>query len=144
DRSRHWRGVVAQQGRVTLEADWNEGATIAAEENREQLLDVVGAAGTPDDGYRVVPATNSDGNFTGDLTIQRGTMYVGGERVVLDDELDYAVQPDWLDNAGDPSWVDARREDPNDDESVYLLLREQEVRAVEDPVLLDVAVGGPG
>ena len=26
DPSRHWRGVVYQEGRVTLEADWNEAA----------------------------------------------------------------------------------------------------------------------
>ena len=24
DPSRKWRGVIAQQGRVTVEADWNE------------------------------------------------------------------------------------------------------------------------
>src|SRR6478672_9061012 len=84
DPSRHYRGVVYQQGRVTLEADWNEAETIAAEVNREQLLDIVGPSGTPDDGYRVVPVVNSDGNATGDLTVSAGTLYVGGERMVLD------------------------------------------------------------
>jgi hypothetical protein len=42
DPSRHWRGVINQQGRVTLEADWNEAAAIAAESERAQLVDVVG------------------------------------------------------------------------------------------------------
>ena len=42
DPSRHWRGVINQQGRVTLEADWNEAAAIAAEDDRAQLVDVIG------------------------------------------------------------------------------------------------------
>jgi hypothetical protein len=135
DPSRHWRGVINQQGRVTLEADWNEAGAIAAESERAQLVDVVGPSGTPDDGYRV------DVAGSGDLTIRAGTMYVGGERMTLDADLDYADQPDWVDNAGDPLWVDA--EAPDGDEAVWLYLREQEVGAVEDPALLDVALGGP-
>jgi Family of unknown function (DUF6519) len=136
DPSRQWRGVVNQQGRVTLEADWNEAAAIAAEEDRAQLLDVVGVSGTPDDGYAVSAGSN------GDLTIGHGTLYVGGERMTLDTDLDYASQPDWVDTADDPLWV-APAVPQTPDESVYLLLREQEVGAVEDPALLDVALGGP-
>jgi hypothetical protein len=136
--------VINQQGRVTLEADWNEAGAIAAEDDRAQLVDVIGPSGTPDDGYRVTPVLNSDGNATGDLTIQKGTLYVGGERMVLDADLDYADQPDWVDRAGDPLWVEpAAALQKNQDEAVYLLLREQEVGAVEDPALLDVALGGP-
>ncbi len=135
DPSRHWRGVINQQGRVTLEADWNEAAAITAESERAQLVDVVGPSGTPDDGYRV------DLAGSGDLTIGQGTMYVGGERMTLDAGLDYADQPDWVDNAGDPLWVDPG--EPDGDEAVWLYLREQEVGAVEDPALLDVALGGP-
>lgn len=135
DPGRHWRGVINQQGRVTLEADWNEAAAIAAESERAQLVDVVGPSGTPDDGYRV------DVAGTGDLTIRHGTMYVGGERMLLDGDLDYADQPDWVDNAGDPLWTEPAA--PDGDEAVWLFLREQEVGAVEDPALLDVALGGP-
>jgi hypothetical protein len=135
DPSRHWRGVINQQGRVTLEADWNEAGAIAAESERAQLVDVVGPSGTPDDGYRV------DVAGSGDLTIRHGTMYVGGERMMLDADLDYANQPDWVDNAGDPLWVDPAA--PDGDEAVWLYLREQEVGAVEDPALLDIALGGP-
>lgn len=135
DPSRHWRGVINQQGRVTLEADWNEAAAIAAESDRAELVDVVGPSGTPDDGYRVDVAAS------GDLTIRQGTMYVGGERMTLDADLDYADQPDWVDSAGDPLWVEPG--DADGDEAVWLYLREQEVGAVEDPALLDVALGGP-
>jgi len=145
DRTRHWRGVVSQQGRVTLEADWNEATTIAAQENREQLIDIVGPAGTPDDGYSVTPAVDANGNATGDLTIGAGTMYVGGERVELDAPLDYEEQDagDWVDNVGDPLWTPSGVPEGDTDEAVYLLLREQEVGTVEDGSLLDIALGGP-
>ena len=48
-----YRSVVMQQGRVTLEADWNEAQTIAGEELRRETLDIVGPAGTPDNGYAI-------------------------------------------------------------------------------------------
>ena len=50
DVGRQYRSVVMQQGRVTVEADWNESQTIAAEEERNEAFDFVGPAGTPDDG----------------------------------------------------------------------------------------------
>ena len=85
DPSRHWRGVISQQGRVTIEADWNEAAAIAAEERREELVDIIGPAGTPDGGYQILPGAS--GSPPGDLMIQHGTLYVGGERMVLDSDL---------------------------------------------------------
>ena len=141
DPSRHWRGVISQQGRVTLEADQNEADAIAAEERREELLDIIGPAGTPDSGYQILPG--GSGSPPGDLMIQHGTLYVGGERMVLDSDLDYAEQPDWIDTAGDPLWTAPAVPASGTTEAIYLLLREQEVGAVEDPALLDVALGGP-
>src|SRR6266511_2008442 len=55
DETRRYRAVVAQQGRVTLEADLNEATAIDGEAAREQTLEIVGPTGTPDDGYRVLP-----------------------------------------------------------------------------------------
>jgi hypothetical protein len=143
DPSRHWRGVISQQGRVTLEADANEADAIATRERRAELIEIVGPSGTPDDGYRVLAATSTDPKVAGDVTIQHGTIYVGGERMALDADLDYAAQPDWLDADGDPLWVAPGAQPGTGNEVVYLLLREQEVGAVEDPALLDVALGGP-
>jgi hypothetical protein len=141
DPSRYWRGVISQQGRVTLEADWNEADAIAAQERREDLLDIVGPVGTPDNGYQILPGAS--GSPPGDLLIQEGTLYVGGERMVLDSNLDYADQPDWIDTAGDPLWTKPIVPASGTTEAIYLLLRAQEVGAVEDPALLDVALGGP-
>lgn len=142
DPSRKWRGLTAQQGRVTVEADWNEAATIAEERDRQLTLDVVGPLGTPDLGYAVTATSGPTGSTPGDLTIGPGTLYVGGERLDLDGPVDYAAQPDWLDYSSDPLWLDPAVPGTLY-ELVYLLAAEQEVSAVEDPALADVALGGP-
>jgi hypothetical protein len=138
DPTRKWRGLVAQQGRVSVEADWNEAAAIDAERDRRTTLDVVGPFGTPDDGYLITP------DDTGDFTIGSGTLYVGGERLDLDGTVTYSTQPEWLDHSIDSLWQDPAvpASDPAY-ELVYVLASEQEVCAVEDPALADVALGGP-
>jgi hypothetical protein len=146
DPARRYHGVVAQQGRVSLEADWNEAQAITGAELTARTLDVVGRAGSPNQGYEITPVTGDGdtggGNATGDLLIRAGTLYVGGQRVHLARDVRYADQPDWADREGDPLWRDpAVPRHPH--ELVYLLTREQEVSAVEDPALRDVALGGP-
>ena len=142
DPSRRYHGVVAQQGRVSLEADWNEAQAISREQSETRSLDLVGPAGSPDRGYRIEPVLTDEGSATGDLRVHRGTAHVGGQRVSLGDDILCSSQPDWQDHAGDPLWLDpAIPGQPH--ELVYLMLREQEVSAVEDPALRDVALGGP-
>ena len=113
DERRRYRSVVTQQGRVTLEADSNEDRTIAGETLRAETLDIVGLNGTPDNGFWVEPQAAAT-NPPYDIEIGPGTLYVGGERVVLGDTLWYSEQEEWLDFEGDPAWVDpggpARRE----------------------------------
>lgn len=142
DPTQQYRAVVAQQGRVTLEADWNEAHQIASEELREETLDFVGASGTPDDGYKVVSSGNPF-----DFATTLGTMYVGGIRVFSPTPIQYSNQLDWLDRVGDPDWVDPTAlgtiSPASTQELVYLLLREQQVSAVEDAALLEKALGGP-
>jgi hypothetical protein len=157
DERQQYRSVVAQQGRVTLEADWNEAAEIAAEELRQETLEIVGPSGTPDNGYAITPGPGFD------FSIGHGTMYVGGERVSLPNpaettppgqELLYSQQnqpvppgspprpAEWLDAAIDPDFVPVPQNTPSP-EFIYLQLREQEISAVEDSDLKDVALGGP-
>jgi len=148
DPSRKWRGVIAQQGRVTVEADWNEAAMIGEERDRQVALDVIGPVGTPDRGYAVTaarPRGERSGSAPGDLRIGPGTLYLGGERLDLTEQVRYVAQPDWLDHSTDPMWraPRARRDEDIRHELVYLLAAEQEVSAVEDPALADVALGGP-
>ncbi len=135
DESRKYTGVVAQQGRVTLEADINEQQRIASENTRAETLDIVGPCGTPDDGFAVM-----DSGTPPDFAVGPGTMYVGGLRVSAAEKIDYAKQPEWLDFSDDPLWSDS---EGSGREFVYLFLREQEVGAVEDQPLREVALGGP-
>ena len=72
-------------------------------------------------------------------------MYVGGMRLFLADPLQYSQQADWVDHLHDPDWVDPSilGKGKSRGEFIYLCLREQEVSAVEDSVLREVALGGP-
>jgi hypothetical protein len=160
DPSRKWRGLVAQQGRVTVEADWNEAAAIQALSDRLIALDVIGPLGTPHSGYAVTaggsgspPGGSPPSGGPGPLTVGTGTVYVGGTRLDLDQEveLDGTLQPDWLDQSTDTLWVAPEPAVPSPpssppvsaNELVYLLAVEQEVSALEVPELADVALGGP-
>jgi hypothetical protein len=130
DTTRLYRGVIPQQGRVSLEAEQNESRTIDGEERRAELIDIVGPAGTPDNGYWVSPGGG------GTIDISAGTMYVGGWRVVLPRPIKDTEQSDWLDRSA-LDRVEGQRE------HVVLLVRETDVTAVEDPALYEVALGGP-
>ena len=141
DPRRKYRSVVSQQGRVTLEADANEAEEIRAEESRAELIDVVGPSGSPDRGFEIsVPA----GLDPFDFSIGAGTLYVGGVRVTnTDDGARYVGQrrTEWTDYpAGSPA---VEPTDGQVTELVYLSLGEQEVTAVEDEALREVALGGP-
>jgi hypothetical protein len=137
DERQQYRSVVMQQGRVTLDADWNESQVISGEESRKDLLDIIGPAGTPDNGYAVTfPVPGFD------FQVGAGTMYVGGMRGYTPEPVLYSQQSDWLDDTIDPDWVPVPQQPPGN-EYIYLFLREQEVSAVEDSDLKDVALGGP-
>jgi Family of unknown function (DUF6519) len=141
DPSRRYHGVVAQQGRVSLEADWNEAQAIAGAQLEARTLDFVGPAGSPDRGYQITPVKKGE-DATGDFLVSPGTLYVGGRRLSQPQEVRYGDQPEWADHEGDPLWrAPAVPGQPH--ELIYLLAREQEVSAVEDPALRDVALGGP-
>src|SRR5436190_17584608 len=72
-------GVHKQQGRVSLDSDFNEFEEILDRRARAQMFDTVGQA--------VVPMTTKDGfridvdNTTGHLTIGLGRAYVDGIQV---------------------------------------------------------------
>jgi hypothetical protein len=137
DAAQYYRRVVVQQGRVTVDPDLNEAQEILSEETRKDALDMVGPAGTPDDGYRVgVPATLPAGWKPFDFTVQKGTMYLAGLRVRLPETITYSAQTDWLHVPALPTKAPAN-------ELIVQRVREHEVGAVEDHALREVALGGP-
>ena len=75
DPAKHYAGVVAQQGRVQLDADWNERDAIAAYLARTQAVDVIGRTGVPKEGGGFAVAVTADGR---DLELSPGRLYVDG------------------------------------------------------------------
>ncbi len=76
DRAKRYSSVRMQQGRVQLDADWNEQVDIDRYLRETALADVIGRCGVPKDenggGFRVTVTED------GSLTISHGRIYVDG------------------------------------------------------------------
>jgi hypothetical protein len=136
DSRKHYSGVLMQQGRVQLDADWNEQGAIQRRRTQVEARDVIGRCGAPrdDSGFEVGIAANK-------LTIGAGRYYVGG--LLAENEtaaLAYEAQPDLLDP---PSWTDALAKASTNLGLVYLDVWERHITALDDPLLREVALGGP-
>src|SRR5947199_3189741 len=80
DPRKRYRGVLMQQGRVQLDADWNEQLEIQQHRTETESLDVIGACGVPKgtDGFRLEPLTPEGIGHPTDLAISSGRIYVDG------------------------------------------------------------------
>lgn len=81
--SRHFSGVRMQQGRVQLDADWNEQEDIRAHHDRAAVVDTVGPSGAPKagGGFRLTRAADDS-----DLLLDPGRLWAGGTLCELDGE----------------------------------------------------------
>ena len=71
---KHFQGVLRQQGRVDLDADWNEYVDLQERRWRAETIDVVGRCGVPSetpDGFKIAGSAAN-------LTIGQGRIYVDG------------------------------------------------------------------
>jgi hypothetical protein len=127
DRSRHYSRVLMQQGRVQLDADWNEQAALMLHQLRTLAVDLVGPAWAVGDGFQL---TIGDDDFT----IGPGRFYVDGICCELDASLGFLAQAGVRE--ADRHW--------NTDMSylVYLDAWERLVTAAEDERIREVALGG--
>lgn len=132
DRVRHFSRVLQQQGRVQIDADWNEQSEILLHYVRTLAADLIGPfAGPAGDGFGF--AIGSTGK-NGGLKIGRGRYYVDGilcenERIVHYDDQDDLPGAAALDE--DETYL------------VYLDVWERHLTALEDDRIRDVALGGP-
>ena len=141
DPRRHYNRVLAQQGRVSLDADHNEATDIAAHLDETTRLDVIGVSGAPyhfagpdhGDGFELVPISQNatDSVPAHQMVVSRGRYYVQGLLVENDTDLPLA------DQIKDP-YPDGRGR-----YIAYLDVWERLISAVEDPGLRDIALGGP-
>lgn len=136
DQRKRYSGVRMQQGRVITDDDWNEQERITSEDQRQERVDIIGAAGSPDDGFLIANPEISDGLI--DFSIHSGSVYIGGERTSTVAEQ-FREQADWL--LQDKNVHPAPQKERYD--LVYLYAWEQPVSSVEDSELLEVALGGP-
>jgi hypothetical protein len=125
DRESAYSGVLMQQGRVQLDADWNEQGAIQTRALRNALRDIIGQHGGPakDLGFSIAQAGANSPN----LTIGTGVYYVDGIRVVQRDveamlPMTGQAQGDYL---------------------AFLDVWERHVNVIEDPRLREVALLGP-
>jgi hypothetical protein len=81
DATRHYSGVLMQQGRVQLDADWNEQLGIQRHRDHTEAEDVIGECGAPkhEAGFLVQPTP--DGT---DLVLSPGRFYVHGRLCELE------------------------------------------------------------
>lgn len=77
-----YRSVLLQQGRVVLDADWNEQATLTAHHDETRTLDLAGPAGGPltGAGFAIVDADGAPAKAARweDLSVTPGRYYVAG------------------------------------------------------------------
>lgn len=146
DSRNHFTRVLLQQGRVHLDADFNEQGAIAAHYQRALARDLIGPAGGPKDqagfGISVDPAVaKSLGKrlVPGDFLIGAGRYYVNGAMCENPAVLLYSEQPGYpFDDATTTENLDTL---VNYD--VYLDVWERHISAVESPHIMEVALGGP-
>ena len=91
--AKHYRTVRMQQGRVQLDADWNEQQDITHHRVETETIDVVGEGAVPVGGDFEVTDNG------GDLRIAAGRAYVHGMLCENDALTSVTTQPDWPANA---------------------------------------------
>src|SRR4029453_342455 len=94
----HFSGVLLQQGRVQVDADWNEQVGIGRHREETTSVDVIGARGGPmhDAGFALTCEGSSllTDCAPEDIRIGRGRYYVDGTLCENDEEVPLDTQPD--------------------------------------------------
>src|SRR5262245_53738610 len=150
-REKHYRNVRMQQGRVQVDADWNELADIFDDLLAEAVGDVVGpnvsvglpalTLGSPPavtagvGGFAIAP---SAGAGTA-IEITPGRLYVDG--IVA--ELNPPTSGTKHSFTAQPDFPGAVLPTVNGNYLVYLDVWQRHVTAIEDPAIREVALGGP-
>jgi hypothetical protein len=132
---KHYTRVLKQQGRVDLDADWNEQGEISTQLGRREAIDVIGRCGVPEssNGFEIGI------NAARELEISRGRIYVDGilcsnEAEGEDDPIAISEQPD-LPGYTPPSKAG--------NYLAYIDVWERHITYAEDPEIREVALGGP-
>jgi hypothetical protein len=134
---KHYRGVLMQQGRVQLDADWNENLDILLNRIETETIDVIGYCGVPihDAGFGILE-TMSPALTSGDFGLSKGRAYVDGILLENDVDVAFSQQPHILPKPGPKITTSG----------VYLLFLDvwqRHIIALDDKEIREVALGGP-
>lgn len=133
DPKKHYSSVRMQQGRVQLDADWNEKEDIRSHHEKTIVRDVFGLCGGPIDnaGFQITYDREK-----GDFLIGKGRYYVDGVLCENESPIPYMDQPDYWPEKP-PKYLS---------EGFYLAyldVWERHISAIEDPGIREDALGGP-
>ncbi len=144
DPSKHYTRVLSQQGRVSLDADWNEQQAIVEYLRDAEARDAIGPCGAPRDhaGFAITVASGGTS-----VAIGRGRYYVDG--ILCENEtegLAFENQPDLpmrkLSDGTSPPWPQ-NFTDPLGKAClglVYLDVHARHITSLEDPSILEPAL----
>jgi hypothetical protein len=149
--ARDYSELFKQQGRVDLDADWNELVEIVNRRWRAETMDIIGRAVVPSyttpDAFKITPAG------PGQFTIGVGRMYVDGllaechgvSPLVYDaalGEVNGSAPVPFNQQPYFPNPVPLPSTGPAVD-LIYLDVWKREVTALQDPAIREKALGGP-
>src|SRR4051794_31207868 len=127
DPHKHYSSVLMQQGRVQLDADWNEMVEMQIHFLRTLAADLIGPHGGPEKNFLIEVAKKDDQSVKQNFTIAPGHYYVNGILCENDASLLYDGQPGFtLKGFGDLSGTLDRSY------VVYLDVWERHVTYIED------------
>jgi hypothetical protein len=158
DPKKHYRDVLIQQGRVQVDADWNEQAAVTARRDETTTADIVGDCGGPADdaafGVSSIPPVGPASSLppvntskvagqsilpvilpstAGDFLLSAGRYYVDGIQCENEQPVRFTTQPDRLGVGplAQGSYL------------LYLDVWHRHLTALEDGQIREPALGGP-
>ncbi|HVU66742.1 MAG TPA: DUF6519 domain-containing protein, partial [Ktedonobacteraceae bacterium] len=143
---KHYKAVYAQQGRVQLDADWNEQAAIWNYQLEEALADLIGPAGISQAsaGFRINQLESEEMQGKGenaaalpgacDFHISSGRYYVHGMLCENEQDCLFSTQPDYPGGTVPAS--------PGAHLLAYLDVWARHVTSLDDPDLREIALEG--
>lgn len=147
DPARHYSQVFQQQGRVLLEADWNEQGHIQLHLLRALVKDLIGPCWAPGTGFSIAgTSTDANGKTTTlaltDWTLSPGHFYADGILCELEQsctlsQQPYRPTPDYGIGDGKSGF-----ENPPAQYALWLDVWERHLCSLEAPSIADVALDG--
>ena len=141
-RAHHFSRVLMQQGRVQLDADWNEQTSILLHYLRTATADIIGQhGGASPNSFAVTTDTATPEDFR----IGAGRYYVDGLLCEIYQRIDDAGAPVPLTYFTQPNYALDMETNavPDTDVLVYLDVWERHVTSAHHELIREVALGGP-